>query len=280
MYLGDVGENAWEEIDVVEKGKNYGWGLMEGNHDGTLIPGDGTTTPGLTPPLAELSAGTASDSITGGFVYRGSAIPELVGKYVFGDLGQGYASSALFYAIVDPADPDGNVGDVFEFKISPLSPKFENNTQEMPERLFSIGEDVDGEIYLIAGPDPRQPFVPDRPSLVIRLAPAPHVPELGDLNDDGMFNTADWVLFKAGQGTDFTGLTLLQARAKGDLDGDFDHDLEDFVAFRTIYEAHNGTGTFVGLLAQVPEPSAMLLAVVAVLCGAATVRRRGSAEYR
>ena len=92
MYLGDVGENAWEEVDVVEQGKNYGWGLVEGTHDGTLIPGDGTQTPGLTPPIIELPHGTASNSIDGGFVYRGSAIPELVGKYVFADLGQGYDS--------------------------------------------------------------------------------------------------------------------------------------------------------------------------------------------
>ena len=66
MYLGDVGENAWEEVDVVEQGKNYGWGLVEGTHDGTLIPGDGTPTPGLTPPIIELPHGTASNSIDGG----------------------------------------------------------------------------------------------------------------------------------------------------------------------------------------------------------------------
>ena len=45
LYLGDVGENLWEEVDLVEKGKNYGWGHMEGTHDGTLIPGDGTSFP-------------------------------------------------------------------------------------------------------------------------------------------------------------------------------------------------------------------------------------------
>lgn len=262
LYVGDVGENFWEEVDVVEKGKNYGWGLMEGKHDGTLIPGDGTTTPGLTLPILELPA-SVSNSITGGFVYRGSAIPELTGKYVFGDLGQGFISSALFYAIVDPADPDGNVGDVFEFKISPVSPKFENNTQEMPERLFSIGEDVDGEIYLIAGPDPRQPFVPSRPSLVIRLVAAP---PFGDLTLDQMITPADWTAFKSGQGASFAGLTRMQAYQIGDLDGDFDHDLADFDLFRTAYIGENGAGAFADLLAVVPEPAALSLVVLAVLC--------------
>ena len=48
---------------------------------------------------------------------------------------------------------------------------FENGTQELPERIFSVGEDENGEIYLIAGPDPRQAFNPNRPSVIIRLAP-------------------------------------------------------------------------------------------------------------
>lgn len=95
---------------------------MEGSIDSPFIAGDGTVIPGLVRPTVELGHGSASNSIVGGFVYRGSAIPELVGKYVFADLGQGFDYSALFYAIVDPNDPDGAVGDVFEFKLSPLSP--------------------------------------------------------------------------------------------------------------------------------------------------------------
>jgi hypothetical protein len=173
LYLGDVGENAHEEVNLIEKGKNYGWGQMEGFIDSPFIDGDGTMVPGLERPLISLPRSTGSNSITGGFVYRGSAIPALQGKYVFADLGQGYPYSAIFYAIVDPDDSDGEVGDVFEFKISPMSPRFEDNTQLLPERIFSIGEDEQGEIYLIAGPDPRNAFDPNRPSLIIRLAAVP-----------------------------------------------------------------------------------------------------------
>ena len=173
LYLGDVGENAHEEVNRIEKGKNYGWGQMEGLIDSPFIAGDGTLVPGLERPLASMPRGTGSNSITGGFVYRGSAIPALQGKYVFADLGQGYPSSAIFYAIVDPNDPDGDVGDVFEFTISTMSPLFESETQVMPERIFSIGEDAQGEIYLIAGPDPRNAFEPNRPSQIIRLAAVP-----------------------------------------------------------------------------------------------------------
>jgi hypothetical protein len=173
LYLGDVGENAHEEVNRIEKGKNYGWGQMEGFIDSPFIGGDGTLVPDLERPLISMPRGTGSNSITGGFVYRGSAIPALQGKYVFADLGQGYPSSAIFYAIVDANDPDGDVGDVFEFKISPMSPLFESATQVMPERIFSIGEDQQGEIYLIAGPDPRNAFEPNRPSQIIRLAAVP-----------------------------------------------------------------------------------------------------------
>ena len=272
MYVGDVGENLWEEVDNVEKGKNYGWGYMEGTHDGTLVAGDGTLVPGLTLPIIELGHNAtavpvnqrASDSITGGFVYRGNAIPQLTGKYVFADLGQGFDSSAIFYAIVDPTDPSGNVGDVFEFKLSSASPNFEGGSQELPERIFSIGEDTNGEIYVVAGPDPRQPFDPNRPSMIIRLSPKIL---LGDLNGDLQVNGSDWTLFKAGQGSNFTGLSSLQSYPLGDLDGDFDHDLTDFSLFRTAYDQFNGAGSFDSLL-SVPEPTGFALIVLMAWLGA------------
>ena len=276
LYVGDVGENLWEEVDVVEKGKNYGWGYMEGTHDGTLVAGDGTTVPGLTLPIIELGHNSssvpvnqrASDSINGGFVYRGTAIPELVGKYVFSDLGQGFNSSAIFYAVVDPNDPSGNVGDVFEFKLSAASPKFEGGTQELPERIFSVGEDLNGEIYFIAGPDPRQPYDPNRPSLILRMSPKVL---FGDLNRDGLINAGDWTSFKASQNSNFAGLSSLESYSFGDLDGDFDRDLSDFILFRDAYDLANGAGALSSLIG-VPEPSSIVLACLVVYFGGTTHR--------
>ncbi len=282
MYIGDVGENLWEEVDLVEKGKNYGWGYMEGTHDGTLVTGDGTLVPGLTLPIIELGHNDplvpltqrGSDSINGGFVYRGTAIPQLTGKYIFADLGQNWDSSAIFYAIVDPNDPDGNVGSVFEFKLSGVSPKFEFGTQAMPERIFSVGEDVNGEIYFIAGPDPRDAFDPNRPSLIIRLSPTV-LP--GDLNSDSQINGIDWTAFKSGQGSNFAGFSTLESYAHGDLDGDLDHDLADFLLFRMYYDQANGAGSF-SLLLSVPEPTSLSVFVViaslgTVACGVNRIRK-------
>lgn len=84
-YIGDVGQNAWEEIDVAAHGdgnKNWGWNTLEGTH--CYSPMNGCDDTGTTPPVAEHAHPTAQ-SITGGVVYRGSAIPWLRGAYVYGD---------------------------------------------------------------------------------------------------------------------------------------------------------------------------------------------------
>jgi glucose/arabinose dehydrogenase len=75
-----------EEIDVVEKGKNYGWNIMEG----TLCysPSQGCNQTGLELPVWEYGH-DLGDAVTGGFVYHGSELPELVGFYIYGDFGSG-----------------------------------------------------------------------------------------------------------------------------------------------------------------------------------------------
>ncbi len=85
LWLADVGENAWEEIDTVQRGKNYGWRIMEGNH--CYDPSPGCNQTGLTLPVWEYMhpGGNGSASITGGCVYRGTLIPEFYGKYLYAD---------------------------------------------------------------------------------------------------------------------------------------------------------------------------------------------------
>ncbi len=80
LWAGDVGQNAWEEIDVIEKGGNYGWNLREGRHPFKPGPAPGP----LQEPAAEHGRDEAQ-SITGGYVYRGARLPELAGAYVYGD---------------------------------------------------------------------------------------------------------------------------------------------------------------------------------------------------
>jgi len=85
LWIGDVGQSAWEEIDVVragDSGLDFGWNVMEGTH--CYEPSTGCDRSGLTLPVAEY-AHDLGCSVTGGTVYRGTAIPGLVGQYVFAD---------------------------------------------------------------------------------------------------------------------------------------------------------------------------------------------------
>ena len=86
LWLADVGQNAWEEVNIIERGGNYGWRCREGAND-TANAAD-CVGGGLIDPVAEYNH-LLGNSITGGAVYRGSAIPDLVGRYVFADYGSG-----------------------------------------------------------------------------------------------------------------------------------------------------------------------------------------------
>lgn len=82
LWAGDVGQSSWEEIDIITKGANYGWNIMEGSH--CYSPPTGCDESGLTLPIVEYghSQGCA---VIGGYVYRGDQIPSLLGHYIYGD---------------------------------------------------------------------------------------------------------------------------------------------------------------------------------------------------
>ena len=83
LYVGDVGQSAVEEIDIVARGFNYGWRLMEG--DRCFEPAVGCNDQDLKLPVATYAQTGGRCSITGGYVYRGLGIPALYGTYVYGD---------------------------------------------------------------------------------------------------------------------------------------------------------------------------------------------------
>ena len=126
LYIGDVGQGNWEEIDRQPAdsagGENYGWNVMEGRH---CFGGDCDQT-GYVKPIAEYSHDLGC-SVTGGFVYRGSAQPELQGVYVFGD----FCSGIVFTLQVDEGTID---------------PK---RVLDSGLGISSFGTDEDGEIYLV-----------------------------------------------------------------------------------------------------------------------------------
>lgn len=95
LWAGDIGWDSWEEIDVVVKGGNYGWKIVEGNH---CVRQKKCKKTGLIPPVFEYPHGRRSAAVVGGFVYRGSSIPDLVGAYVYADTGTRDLSALFFDA--------------------------------------------------------------------------------------------------------------------------------------------------------------------------------------
>ena len=126
LWAGDVGQNAYEWVHVVQKGRNHGWDLVEGFHRFELPAGQEPPEP-LVPPVFEYPHPDGL-SITGGFVYRGRAIPELVGWYVFGD----YATKRLW--AIRRAGP-GQVEHMTLLRESVI--------------MSSFAEDRDGELLLV-----------------------------------------------------------------------------------------------------------------------------------
>jgi glucose/arabinose dehydrogenase len=86
LWAADVGQNMWEEVDLVTKGGNYGWRCREGAHDYLPTTCGGATN--LIDPVAEYDH-SVGISITGGFAYRGTQVAQLNGRYIFGDFGSG-----------------------------------------------------------------------------------------------------------------------------------------------------------------------------------------------
>jgi glucose/arabinose dehydrogenase len=99
LWLGDVGQDTWEEVDLVKKGRNYGWPRLEGNACYSP-PSCDTTGLDIDLPLL-VYAHDGSASITGGIVYRGPSVPGLTGKYVYADYITGQMW-ALDYNGIDP----------------------------------------------------------------------------------------------------------------------------------------------------------------------------------
>ncbi len=133
LWAGDVGQNNWEEIDLISRGGNYGWDVREGAH--CFEPSSGCSTAGLTDPVAEYDHGMGF-SITGGYVYRGGQTTERSGRYVFGDYG----------GMIGALAPDGSGG----FEIEELVPQGcapEGASGAL--RISSFAEDLDGELYLL-----------------------------------------------------------------------------------------------------------------------------------
>ncbi|MEJ2880633.1 PQQ-dependent sugar dehydrogenase [Pedobacter sp. GR22-6] len=127
LFTGDVGQDKYEEVDIVTKGGNYGWRAIEGLH--VHRPSD----PQPKDPIAPITEypHTEGISITGGYVYRGKAVPKLAGKYVFADF------MGPVWSLTKSAD---NKWTRSKMSISKDAGEW---------HVYSFGEDLKGELYLL-----------------------------------------------------------------------------------------------------------------------------------
>ncbi len=132
LYIADVGEASREEVDVQPAagpgGSNYGWSVMEGF--ACFNPSTGCPQTGLVLPVLDYDH-TQGCSITGGYVYRGTRLPILVGRYFYGDFCRGWVRSFRYVnnTVLDQHD---------------YTPEF-----GIPGRITSFGEDLQGELYIV-----------------------------------------------------------------------------------------------------------------------------------
>jgi glucose/arabinose dehydrogenase len=134
LYIGDVGQNLWEEVDVAPMGslagRDFGWNVMEGFH---CYRAASCNQDGLTPPVVEYGH-DAGCSITGGVVYRGASLPQLSGRYFYSDYCTALLRSFRFAS--------GAVTNHWDWKKA-LDPG------NRLAQIVSFGEDEAGEVYII-----------------------------------------------------------------------------------------------------------------------------------
>lgn len=126
LWAGDVGQELWEEVDIIEKGGNYGWSIREGSHPFGNRPERDDVSPPIG-PVWEYDHGIGK-SITGGRVYRSNRVPELAGKYIYAD----YVSGAIWALTYDESRG-----------------KVTKNEQVIAGGIpvLAFGQDASGEVY-------------------------------------------------------------------------------------------------------------------------------------
>ena len=160
MWGADVGQYAWEEIDIIYPGLNYGWSTMEGNH--CYPEGTNCSSDGFEPPIFEYALYVDGVcSITGGYVYRGNEILSLYGKYIYGDW---------------------CTGDIWALSYSENGNVVNEHLNQSGINITSFGLDPHNELLLCANGNIYKLISDEQPGI------------LGDINQDSLVNILDVIL--------------------------------------------------------------------------------------
>lgn len=124
LFVADVGQDSFEEIDIVQKGGNYGWNTMEGDH--CFNPPSGCNTTGLSLPIIEIPHPEA-EAVIGGFIYHGTVLTGMQGMYIFGDLN----------------------GKIWSLTENPANTFTRSQLADVGFNISSFGQDAAGELYVV-----------------------------------------------------------------------------------------------------------------------------------
>ena len=160
LWGADVGQYNWEEIDIIYPGLNYGWNTMEGNH--CYPEGSNCNTDGFELPIYEYPLYVDGVcSVTGGFVYRGSNMPSLNGKYLYGDW---------------------CTGDIWALNYSEGGNSENESVIQSGINITSFGLDQNNEILICGNGN------------IYQLISDEQIGMMGDLNQDGLINVQDIII--------------------------------------------------------------------------------------
>jgi glucose/arabinose dehydrogenase len=124
LFVADVGQESWEEVDILQKGGNFGWNVMEGTH--CFNPSTGCDMSNKVLPITEYPH-TDGIAVIGGYVYKGSGIPSLTNKYIFGDL----------------------TGKTWSLTEAPANTWTRGDLLSTGRTLTTFGRDAAGELYVV-----------------------------------------------------------------------------------------------------------------------------------
>ncbi len=231
LFVADVGQNLFEEVDILTRGGNYGWRIREALH--CFDPANPTVPPATCPDVGGMGEPlidpiheyphTFGISATGGYVYRGADMPSLDGQYIFGDWSKSFGT------------PDGSI-----FRLEETSPGVWTRSEFIIRRgaefgtrfgryVSAFGEDVNGELYVL---DQDLIGFGGTTGVVHRISLAP---SRGDTNCDGSVDNGDidsFVLALLDPGAyaaAFPNCTITQADTNNDSNVD-NGDIDSFVA--------------------------------------------------
>jgi hypothetical protein len=171
LFGADVGQNSWESVKLIQKGGNHGWNRIEGSHcfnpDDPSNPSAPQTCDktGLLMPIIEygninvIKEGKGI-SITGGFVYRGKAMPNLVGSYVFGDWSRSFTEPQGLLLVANPPKQPGSMWTIDDVEVTNM--KFHSY-------VLGFAQDEDHELYVLVSDNTAPGRANDR---IYKIVPA------------------------------------------------------------------------------------------------------------